>query len=133
MKRILLMTFVALMAFTTSSCMEEHEDYTIIWGSEVNGTLTPEVMEAWSYLNDVFNETFQNSGYEVMSGTMVLRDSNLKQASKVAKNIADKADAKVDRTKIEALKTSKDAIMSVRVNGSEAHDKTVWEKDYSKE
>lgn len=131
MKKILLMTFVALMAFATSSCMEEHVDYTITWGAEANGTLSPEVMEAWSYLNEVFNETFQNSGYEVMAGTMVLRDSNMKKASKIAKGLADRADAKVDRTKIEALKTTNDATMRVYVHGNETQ--IVWEKDYAKE
>lgn len=131
MKKILLMAFVALMAFATSSCVDEHEDYTITWGSEVYGDLTPEVKEAWTYLDEVFDETFQNSGYEVMSGTMVLRDSNMKKASKIAQDLANRADSKVDRSKIEVLKTTKNATMRVRVHGTETQ--TAWEKDYAKE
>lgn len=131
MKKILLMTFAALMAFATTSCMDEHVDYTITWGAEVHGTLSPEVKEAWSYLNEVFNETFQNSGYEVMAGTMVLRDSNMKKASKVAQDIANRADAKLDRSKIDVLKTTTDATMTVLVHGTETQ--TAWEKDYAKE
>ncbi|MCQ2281047.1 MAG: hypothetical protein MJZ99_00245 [Bacteroidales bacterium] len=133
MKKLFLMTFVAIMAFATSGCMEEHVDYVISYGFSTNyGQYTQETRAAIIYMEDLFEETFTHSGYEIMAGEVVLRDSNMKKASKVGKDLANKADSKVDPTKIEALKSMESMVMRVRVNYGGPDEETVWEKDYSK-
>lgn len=134
MKKILLMTFVAVMAFATSSCIDEHEDYLITYGiGSTYFDYDQESRAAISYLLEVFDETFQNAGYEVIAGNLVLRDSSMKKASKIAKDLANKADSKVDPTKIEVLKTMESLSMRVRVNSLDSDEEVVWEKDYAKE
>lgn len=128
------MTFVALMALSTSSCMEEHVDYLISFGaSSTGGSFDGETLAAMAYLDDVFGETFQQSGYEVMAGMVVMRDSSKKRASQIAKELAVKADAKVDPQKIVELQQLDSYIISVRVGTLGEGDETVWKKDYSKE
>lgn len=131
MKRILLIALVAVMSLGMSGCVEEHIDAIVCWGvGSYSGGYNDEISAAWKTLENTFDDTFSAMG-EVDDHCVVIHDANVNKLSKRALKLAESADAKLDKSTIEALSQLDVMVYRVYIFSPDGTETPVWQRDYA--
>ena len=136
MKKFLLVIFAALLAFSTSSCVEEHSDVLVdvSFTESANGDVNiMTYLTAQGNVRAVFNRELDALG-ENMSNTHVVRDGKVNKVTRQAKNLAEKAFAKIDPSDLKTLAASDKCLFEVTVYSVADIDNKVvaWSHDFTK-